>query len=787
MKASLLGFAAGVLWLQTRAELPGVPLPGWLAVGGMVLAVSSLPVAPVAVRVMLRMAGCVLFGIVWAGAMAHVRLSDALDPALEGRDVVIEGIVASLPQPIEQGARFEFDVEPRVAGVPAHLLLTWYGGLSPEEFQEVAPVRAGERWRFTVRLKRPHGLANAHGFDYEAWLLERNLRATGTVRPGGASREEDLVHRPPYVVERLRERLRERFWDALPDAPHAGVLVALAIGEQRAIDPAEWQLFARTGVSHLMSISGLHVTMIAALAAALALFLWRRAPRLPLALPAQKAAAVAGFAGAFAYCLLSGFAVPAQRTLYMVGVVALSFWFNRANEPSRVLVLALGLVLLIDPWAVLEPGFWLSFSAVALIFYVTLGRPHPGGALAQWASVQWAMTLGLAPLTLVLFQQVSLVSPIANAVAIPLVSFLIAPLSLLGMVLPWDFPLHAAHALLALLFQLLEALGSLDNAVWRQHAPLAWTVAPALLGALWLLAPRGFPARALGLVLMLPLFFALPPDIPAGEARIDVLDVGQGTAVAVRTRNHALLYDAGPAWGTRSDVGSDSGARVVVPFFRGEGIGALDAVIISHDDSDHSGGGASVMGSLPTGLLLSSLREDHALQSMAGLHAACLAGFAWSWDGVRFTMLHPRREQYTNPYTSLNDRSCVLRIEAGERENRGSALLAGDIERFAERDLLRHAPASSLRSDLLLVPHHGSNTSSTPEFVQAVSPRYAAFSAGYRNRFGHPRAEVVARYEQQGSLVLRSDRAGQVSIVLGAGDSMVETYADSSRRYWRSR
>jgi competence protein ComEC len=638
-----------------------------------------------------------------------------------------------------------------------------------------------------VRLKRPHGLANAHGFDYEGWLLERNLRATGTVRPGGASLEEDLVHRPAYLVERLRERLRERFWDALPDSPHAGVLVALAIGEQRAIDPAEWQLFARTGVSHLMSISGLHVTMIAALVAALAQFLWRRWPRMALALPAQKAAAAAGFMGALAYCVLSGFAVPAQRTLYMVGVVGLAFWFNRAGMPSRVLAVALGLVLLLDPWAVLEPGFWLSFSAVALIFYVTLGRPRPAGALAQWASVQWAMTLGLAPLTLLLFKQVSLVSPIANAIAIPLVSFVIAPLSLIGMLLPWDFLLHAAHALLAVLLRVLEALGSLDHATWRQHAPLMWTVPLAVVGALWLLAPRGFPARLLGLVLMLPLLLALPPQLPAGQARIDVLDVGQGTAVSVRTRNHALLYDAGPAWGSRPDAGTDSGARVVVPFLRGEGVEQLDALIVSHDDNDHAGGAASVMESLPTGLLLSSLGDDHPLQAKARLRAACLAGFEWSWDGVRFVVLHPGREQYANPFRSLNDRSCVLRIEAGEEGTRGSALLAGDIERFAERDLLRRVGEASLAADLLLVPHHGSNTSSTPELVAKVAPRYAVFSAGYRNRFGHPRPEVVARYAEQGSVLLRSDRSGQVSMTLGAGAPFAQAYRETARRYWHGR
>ncbi len=782
MRAAILGLAAGSFWLQRQPELP----TGWQLAAIVILAAALLLAASVRrfpswVQVPARLALGAALGFAWAGAAAHVRLSDALDVDLENRDIEVSGVIASLPQPLDQGVRFEFDLEKsRAPGakLPGRVLLAWYNGLTPEEFQEVAPVRAGERWRFTVRLRRPHGLANPHGFDFEGWLLEQGIRATGYVRPGGAQRLDGLVTRPAYLLERLREGLRERFWDALPDERHAGVLIALAIGEQRAIDSEQWQLFARTGVSHLMSISGLHVTMVSGLAAWLVFSLWRRSERLALRLPAQKAAAAAGFAAALGYCLLSGFAVPAQRTLYMVGVVALALWLNRTSAPSRVLALALAAVLILDPWAVLSPGFWLSFSAVALIFYIASARPLPAGWLRQWATVQWAMTLGLAPLMLVLFQQVSLVSPLANAVAIPLVSFVITPLALAGMLAPFDFPLHAAHWLLELMMPMLEMLARLEGATWRQHAPVAWTVPLALAGTLWMLAPRGVPARALGLVLMVPLFFVAPPPPGPGEARIGFLDVGQGMAVVVRTRNHALLYDAGPAFGPTSD----SGARVIVPYLRAEGIDALDALVVSHDDTDHSGGAASVLGAMSTGWLISSLPPGHALQALAPLRATCLAGQEWSWDGVRFSMLHPSAAEYANPWAALNDRSCVLRIEASGVV----ALLAGDIGRRAEGDIVLR-DAKRLRSDVLLVPHHGSATSSTEGFLEAVSPDIAVFSVGYRNRFGHPRADVVGRYRGRGAAIVRSDSAGAYVVDLSAAGVRAQAYRGANRRYWQGR
>jgi len=382
--------------------------------------------------------------------------------------------------------------------------------------------------------------------------------------------------------------------------------------------------------------------------------------------------------------------------------------------------------------------------------------------------------LGLAPLLLVLFQQVSLVSPIANAVAIPLVSFVITPLALAGAALPFDWPLVLGHSILEALMATLEWLAALPSAVWHQHAPLAWTVPLALAGIAWLLLPRGFPSRALGALLMLPLFAASPPGPRDGELWITVLDVGQGLSVLARTEQHALLYDAGPAFNALAD----SGSRVILPYLRGEGIERLDALVVSHDDRDHSGGAGSVLEAIPVGVLWSSLSADHALLEAPAWRAPCIAGRKWLWDGVAFEFLHPSGVS-ADRTVRANNQSCVLRIEAPG----GRVLLTGDIERAAERELLRRAP-TLLPADVLVVPHHGSATSSTPEFVKQVAPRRAVFTVGYRNRFGHPREDVLARYREAGSELLRTDTGGAIQLRFAPGNLRVDAERDRARRYW---
>ncbi|HEY4373301.1 MAG TPA: DNA internalization-related competence protein ComEC/Rec2 [Burkholderiales bacterium] len=786
MRLALIGFALGTALLQLQPTLPTETSTIGLGAAGLALLLGAARVPLPWLRPALSAGGAVLLGLAWAALCANARLADTLPDASEGRDLVLAGTIASLPQPFDRGVRFEFEVDdPTAARVPRHIQVTWYSSYAGAPDRPVPIVHAGERWKLVARLRKPHGNANPHGFDYEAWLLERGIRATGYVRIGrdnaAPERLDAFTWSMQSVVDRMREHIRARLQSSLGDAPYGGVIVALAIGDQRAIDNEQWQIFARTGVSHLMSISGLHVTMVASLAGWLIFALWRQSvrytPRLLLMLPAPQAAALGGFLTALTYCLLAGFQVPAQRTLYMLGVAAWAIWRGWFGSATRVLALALAVVALLDPWAALSAGFWLSFGAVALL----LLTGQAAGLRAHWLrtalTAQAAITIGLLPLTLVLFQQVSLVGPLANAVAIPLVSLVITPLALAAAIFPIDALAHLAHGLQQLLMIYLEWLGRLPFAVW-QHAAPPWPLAAlAAVGALWMFVPWWWSWRVLGLAWMLPLFLYTPPPPEAGDVRVTVLDVGQGLAVVARTREHTLLFDTGPAYSPEADGGN----RVVLPYLRGEGVERLDGMVVSHDDSDHSGGALSVLSAVPVGWMASPLQAKNAIAQAAGARARrCIAGQAWEWDGVRFEFLHPAPEDYVH-LSDLPDnaQSCVLKITAHGH----GVLLPADIERDVEARL----PASALKSEVLVAPHHGSQTSSSPRFIAAVAPATVVFPVGYRNRFRHPAPEVVERYRESGAQLLRTDSGGAVMIDIDAGGARTRLYRETQARYWYGR
>ena len=749
MTCAALAFAAGAALLQMQATLPALAW-AWLIV----------PIAAGAVRFKpLWIAAAFAAGFFWAAACAQSRMQEWLAPQLEGRDVPVVGVVAGLPARGERSLGFPFRVESAEAPLPREILLSWY--------DTTASVHPGERWAFTVRLRRPHGLVNPHGFDYEAWLLERGIGATGYVRPGG-QRLLGSRNGVGDFIERAREAVRDRFLAVLGPSPAEGILAALAVGDQRAISREEWRLFNRTGVTHLMSISGLHVTLVSGLAAWLVALLWRRVPRLALRVAARKSAAVAAVLAALGYTLVAGYGVPAQRTFWMVAVFAAALWSGRIASPWRTLALALALIVLMDPWAPLSPGLWLSFGAVLLIFYAAAGAAAGEPRVVQWARVQWAVTVGLAPAALLLFGQVSLAGPLANALAIPLVSVVITPLALAAGLVPLDALLHLAAWLVQWLLQFLEWCAALPGALWQQQVPGVAAVVCAFAGSAWLLAPRGVPWRAAGLALMAPAFATPAAAPPPGEAWITAFDVGQGLAVLARTSTHVLLYDAGPAFGE-----SDAGARVVVPALRGEGLAALDLLVLSHEDNDHIGGALTVLESFPVLGLASSLPKEHPLQALVPSAHRCAQGERWEWDGVRFEFLHPA--VVASP--RRNDASCVLRISAGGR----ALLLTGDIERAAELELVRR---EALRSEVLLVPHHGSRSSSSPQFLAAVAPRWAIVPVGYRSRFGHPDAQVLERYRAVGARILRTDLEGAVTVRLSNRETRVAAERRARARYW---
>ncbi|ALK97139.1 competence protein ComEC [Massilia sp. WF1] len=789
MRSAILGFTAGVLALQSSAALPSAALMLACAAG----AVPCILLARYAERTRgtACLAACagVLLGYAWAAWLAHQALAPALGAADEGRDLSVVGVIDSLPYRFEQGLRFNLLVERSDtpgATVPPRIALSWYADRRGEAGlpERLMP---GERWRLTVRLQRPHGNANPGGFDYEAWLLEQGVRATGYVRPApGNAKLDPFVPRFGTFVERSRAVLRERILRALDGRQYAGVIVALVIGDQRGIDQSDWQVFNRTGIGHLISISGLHITMVAGLAALGVSSLWRRSfftgLQLPLRLPAQKVAALAGALAALLYVLLAGFGVPAQRTLYMLAVIALALWLGRLSSVSHVLCAALGAVLLLDPWAVLWPGFWLSFGAVAVILFGGHGRiaaraPGWREKLRAAGRTQWSVTLGLVPLSMLLFGQVSLVSPLANAVAIPLVSFVVTPLALLGSLLPeplCGWLLLPAHAVVAGLAGALGWLAALPAAVWRAPAPQAWLFLLALGGTLWMLMPRGWPHRWAGATAWLPLLLQVPAYPEHGAFRVTAFDVGQGMALLVETAGHRLLYDTGPGYAP----GADAGSRVLLPYLRMRGIGALDGMVVSHGDTDHTGGALALLAEQRIGWVASSLDAGHPIARAARRHLHCAAGQRWEWDGVRFEMLHPAASVYADAGPKANARSCTLRIGNG----RTAILLAGDIEAAQEAALVRTAP-ESLRADVLLAPHHGSGTSSTEAFLQAVHPAVGVFQVGYRNRYKHPKKEVYERYGQLGIERLRTDELGAVTLDFD-GAVAHQAYRTAHARYW---
>ena len=784
MRSAICGFVLAAGLLQMQAALPAAStMAAFCAVAVLLSFLRGTWRLP--------LAGA-LFGFCWAALLAHGALRYQLDSEDEGADIVLTGVVDSLPYRFDDGVRFNFAVE-RASGarfaLPPKITLAWYSGYRSQS-EQVGDVQPGERWQLAVRLQRPHGNANLYGFDYEVWLLEQGVRATGYVRPAGSlnRRLDSFVLSLGSLVERSRAVLRARILNALPHKPYAGVIVALVVGDQRAIEQSDWTVFNRTGIGHLISISGLHVTMVAGLFALLASWLWRRSfftdAQLPLLLPSQKVAALVGAATALLYVLLAGFGVPAQRTLYMLAVIALALWLGRLASVSHVLCLALGVVVVLDPWAVLAPGFWLSFGAVAMILYASVGRIERGSggrraALMLAARTQYVVTLALIPLTMLLFAQVSLVSPIANALAIPLISFVVTPLALAGSMLPAplsDALLGIAHFGVEVLAMFLEWLGGMRLAVWTAPAPSAWVFGFAMFGTVWMLAPRGWPLRWTGAVAWLPLLATQPTSPATGEMAVTAFDVGQGMALLIETSGHRLLYDTGPAYSPESNGAN----RVILPYLKGRGIDRLDTVVVSHSDIDHVGGALDVLDGVAVGGLLSSLPDRHPAVLKAAHHTRCTEGRSWTWDGVRFEVLHPSPASYDDASLKPNARSCTLRITAGA----GAILLAGDIEAAQEARLV--ANAMPLNADVLLAPHHGSGTSSTEAFLEAVKPSLALFQVGHRNRYRHPKADVFARYGRRGIERLRTDQTGAVT-VLFYGHLQVRAYRDDHARYWYGR
>lgn len=738
----------GLAWVQQQPSLPPWPLAAAL---GVVLGAAAWA-GRQRVGPWLGVAVALLAAVAWGSWRAELRLAERLDPAWEGRDLIVEAEIDGLPTALPgfggaEGWRLPVAVrgpahDPASGApvpVPRTVSITWFEGRD----RTVAP-RAGERWRLAVRLKRVHLPQNPHLPDTELWLLERGVRAQGSVRAG-----ERLAPAPWYDLHAAREAVRDAIARHVTEPRHRAVLAGLVIGDQAALPAADWALLRDAGVVHLFAISGLHITAFAWAMGLLVRALWRRWPRAALAWPAPRAACWLGLLAALGYALLAGWGVPAQRTVGLLAVLALLGATARQWPWSLALLLAGAVVGAADPWALVQPGFWLSFVAVAVLMNGGQGLVPEGPrwrqALMDMLRTQAWVTVGLLPLSLLFFGQVSVVGALSNLVAVPLVSLALVPLAVLGVALPWAWTL--AGWLTDLLWALMQTLVAWPLAVWAHPQVPGPIMALALLGtalALWR-APRRW--RVLGALAWLPLLLWSPPRPDPGRFRLLVIDVGQGSAVWLQTAQHDLLLDAGPSWGA---AGQDAGARWVLPLLRAQGVRRLDALVVSHADSDHSGGALSVVRGLPVQALRGDLPPGH---PMAPRAQPCRAGEVWDWDGVRLRWLHP----LPGAQGPDNAVSCVLHVEDAHGR---TALLPADLPAAQERELLARSAPGALRADLLLVPHHGSASSSTAELLQAVAPTLALAQSGYRNRHGHPALPVQQRYHAAGVPLLTSAACG---------------------------
>ncbi|MGR8978938.1 MAG: DNA internalization-related competence protein ComEC/Rec2 [Gammaproteobacteria bacterium] len=752
MAFSALSFLTGIVIVQQLSDLPGM---AWLA------AISILAV--VAVRHKYWRCLFFLLGGLWAIVHATAILSQRLPRPLEGENLNVRGYVADLPKQDEKGTRFVFIITESKQNVRGKIRLSW--------FQPDRPVKAGQYWSFTVKLKRPHGNVNPGGFDYERWLFMQGITATGYVR--SSPKPELLAIDPPWHrIAPRRQQLSDRLSILLPETSGLGLIKALSIGDGSGIAQKQWDLFRATGTTHLMIISGTHIGLVAGFIYFLTLKLWAY-PGI-LRWPPPKAAAVSGMAAAFFYSAMAGFSVPTQRALVMVSVVMSAVILQRNNRPLHTLSVALFVVLFFDPLAVLSPGFWLSFLAVGLILFCVSGRLGKTGFLLGTFKLNGVTALGLSPLLLLIFQQIPLFAPLANLIAVPIISLFVVPLTLLAVATLTVSPFFArllfipVDRILQIYEALLTRIADLPaSSINYGHASL-WQLLFALPAILIALAPAGTPSRWLSLVLFLPIVFTDTNTPQTGRFTLTLLDVGQGLAAAVQTADHWLIFDTGAKFSPDFDMGQN----VILPFLRSRGADHIDNLIVSHGDNDHAGGAQSLLDGIPVKQLTTSVPDQF------GGHTpiACSAGQQWEWDEVRFTLLSPGAV----PFDGDNDNSCVLKIDS----DRGSALLSGDIEAIAENRLVG-IYGKELKADVLIAPHHGSKTSSTTAFLEAVRPDYILIPAGYRNQFGHPHRDVLARYRQIHAKWLNSADSGAIEVVFKDKTPEVQILRQKDKKYWR--
>jgi competence protein ComEC len=748
MPLFVLSFLAGILFVQQLSQLPtldDLQVVGLLFVVCLYKKSWNLTVG--------------IFGIIWTITLAQCHLSQQLPENKEGVALQVSGYISSLPQYNDKRVRFDFNVDSPQNNFPRKLRLNWY---TKDQI-----LKAGQYWQFTVKLKRPHGSLNPFGFDYERFLFTQGIGATGYVRPSKPILVAEKNKK--YSISVWRQQIADKLEQTLAEGDNLALIKALSIGERSQVTDEQWLLLRKTGTNHLLAISGLHIGLVAGLVFFITRKLWAWMGLLICS--AQTIAAYSALLAAICYSALADFSIPTQRALMML-VVAMMLMVHQRHLPrSTTLAIILFLVLFINPFAVLSGGFWLSFSAVFILLYCgckRLGQTHWTINILKTHPI---LALGLSPLLLLFFQQASIVSPLANMIAIPWVSFIIVPLILSAVLLMFLFPWLATQLLLlaninlGFLFEWLQLVSNLPFSSINHPEPSLWATLLAVIAILLLLAPKGIPTRRLAFILLLPLLFGQQNHFNQGEFSVNLLDVGQGLATVVQTANHLLVFDTGVKYSANFDMGK----MVVLPYLQGIGVSKIDRLIISHGDNDHIGGMESLIENITIGDIYSSINKPNL--------KACISGQQWQWDGVNFEILSPTKSRFS----SKNNNSCVLKIESIY----GSALLTGDIEAGAERSLVKRV-SDNLKSDVLIAPHHGSKTSSTWNFLQKVDPQWILIPVGYKNRFNHPHPQVLKRYQQQGYQWFSTAKGGALQVFMTQKGQKLMSYRDKFGKYWNA-
>jgi competence protein ComEC len=754
MLLSILSFAVGTLVVQQLSTLPDIL---WV--------IFLLLLASAFFFYRFWQALFFIIGILWAVGSANMRLVDRLPASLEGQLIEVEAKIIGLPQQDERRVRFDVEVLKSNPTIPKKIRLSWF---FPKQ-----DIKAGQHWRFTVKLKKPHGRFNPQGFDYEKWLFIHNIGATGYIR--NKPEPVKIIETSSWKsVAAVRQVIADKLNDSLKNYPSKGIIKALAIGEKEDLTQQQWAVYKNTGTVHLLAISGLHIGLIAGLAY---MFVHKISLLFSVVSP-QKMAAFSASVAALLYSALAGFSLPTQRALLMLSIAMLAISWQRNVTASHTLALTLLAVLIFDPFAVLSAGFWLSFFAVIVIVYSLASRL---GKLSYWLSaikIHWVTALGLAPFLVYFFQQVSIISPIANLFTVPVIGFLVVPLCLLAVITLFlsknlaDKLFYLLDQILQNLEQALSELAKLPYATLETVSPSLYAIPFAMVGVFILLSPKGFPARWLGLVMFMPLVLVNnQQELSTGEMKMTVFDVGQGLAAIIETSQHTLIFDTGAKYSS----GNDMGNAVLLPYLKSKGIEAVDILLISHGDNDHIGGAESIIKQKNIKQLLTSAPT----LLKQGTATACKAGQKWQWDGVDFEILAPPQLEILE---GDNNNSCVLKVNAQS----GSILLTGDIEKLAENWLLENV-AEKLNSTVMIAPHHGSKTSSSLSFLQQVRPEIIVIPAGYKNRFSFPHQEVLERYQEIGATWLNTANSGAVTITMKNDTYRIKSARDEEGKYWNNK